>query len=1314
MRRQFVLCLFCAFVVTHAASRLQSAADASNRALHFDGIDDRVTFGPAPSLGATTFTIETWFRRDGPGATATTGSGGVVAVPLVTKGMAEAEGDNRDTNYFLGIDAKRRVLAADFEDTVNGANHPAFGVTPIFDGIWYHAAAVYDGNAWRLYLNGNLETQVVVGPFIPRSDSIQPAALGTALNSIGLAAGAFLGALDEVRIWNVARSAADIQSAMTGPLPTAVGLIGRWSLDEGAGTAISDSTGNANTGTLLNGGTWEAGTPFVATPPPPGPYAVHLKGTTPAADYVSFGAAPGLGTPTFTVETWFMRNGAGVTTTTGSGGLTAVVPLVTKGRNEGEGNTLDINYFLGLSANVLAADFEEGAAGAVPGRNHPITGVTPILNNVWYHGAVTYDGATLQLYLNGLLEASAVVGQPARADSIEHAALGTALNSNGVAAGFFAGTLDEARIWNYARTQTQIASGKDREIAAANGLIGRWSFNECCVQPQDSSGHGQNGTLFGSSWTWVSGAPLTGAINTAPAINAGSDQTITLPASVLLAGSVIDDGFGGAPVTTAWSKTSGPGTVTFGNALALTSTAAFSVAGTYVLTLSANDGELTGTDTLTIQVNPAPIVNLAPVVNAGPDQTITLPAQAALAGTVSDDGLPGGDPIATWSKVSGPGTVTFAQPNEWATTATFSSAGTYVLMLSANDGALTGTDTLTVTVSTATTNRAIDFGGSNAYVTFGAAPGLGAATFTIEAWFRRDGAGVATSTGTGGVTAVPLVTKGRSESDGSNVDMNYFLGINSSSNVLAADFEEGAGGPSPGLNHPISGVTPIQNNVWYHAAATYDGTKWQLFLNGVLERELTVSRPPRSDSIQHAAIGTALNSTGAASGFFDGVIDEVRIWNAARTQQQIADGMSGEILSAPGLLGRWGLNENSGTVVGDSSGSGITGTVVGTNWSWSAGAPFTVIVNAAPAAPVLNAPANAGSATSPATLDVSVSDADSDRMTVTFWGHQKSVVAPDFTLVTIPDTQHYVDNTSFPATFTAQTNWIVANRVPLNIAFVSHLGDVTQDIDQFEVEWQRANTSMSVLDASTIPHGMSPGNHDETAAGVANFYDQYFPVSRFQGYPWYIGYLGQEADDPVNRLNKNNYELFSAGGLDFLVIHVEFDWPDYAVTWADKIIKRYPNRRVILSSHLFLDTSNARPTSAQFRSNGTSAEAVWQQIIKPNCNVFMVVNGHYPGEGRRTDLNNCGQPVHQVLMDYQSRANGGDGWLRYFTFKPSENKIYGLHLFGDAQRWRRRLRDRRHQPVRARLRHAGHAVLGHRHERERVERHTDDRRMGRV
>src|SRR5438552_3539667 len=100
----------------------------------------------------------------------------------------------------------------------------ALVVPPICDGIWYHAAASYDGTTWRLYLNGNLEAQVVVGAFTPRFDSIQHAALGTALNSSGNAGGAFMGALDEVRIWNVVRNASDIQATMTAPLPIAAGL----------------------------------------------------------------------------------------------------------------------------------------------------------------------------------------------------------------------------------------------------------------------------------------------------------------------------------------------------------------------------------------------------------------------------------------------------------------------------------------------------------------------------------------------------------------------------------------------------------------------------------------------------------------------------------------------------------------------------------------------------------------------------------------------------------------------------------------------------------------------------------------------------------------------------------------------------------------------------------------------------------------------------------------------------------------------------------------------------------------------------------
>ena len=99
----------------------------------------------------------------------------------------------------------------------------------------------------------------------------------------------------------------------------------------------------------------------------------------------------------------------------------------------------------------------------------------------------------------------------------------------------------------------------------------------------------------------------------------------------------------------------------------------------------------------------SPPTNQAPQVNAGADQTITLPANANLAGTVTDDGLP--NPPATvtvsWTQDSGPGTVTFGNANVASTTATFSTAGTYVLRLTANDSALSTSDTMQVTVNPA-------------------------------------------------------------------------------------------------------------------------------------------------------------------------------------------------------------------------------------------------------------------------------------------------------------------------------------------------------------------------------------------------------------------------------------------------------------------------------------------------------------------------------------------------------------------------------------------------------------------------------------
>ena len=258
----------------------------------------------------------------------------------------------------------------------------------------------------------------------------------------------------------------------------------------------------------------------------------------------------------------------------------------------------------------------------------------------------------------------------------------------------------------------------------------------------------------------------------------------------------------------------------------------------------------------------------------------------------------------------------------------------------------------------------LSFDGSNDFVTFGQAPGLGLSNFTLESWFYWTGQGVALSSGSGGVTGIPLICKGRGEEDGTTKDCNYFFCIRTDGR-LAADFEEHTSGGSGGAAHPITGVTPATSNVWHHATATYDGTNWALYLDGQLDNTAVAGKPPRWDSIQHASLGSALNSSGVPQGYFAGTLDEARIWNYARSAAQIASNMNLEITSAPGLVGRWSLNETNGITAFDSAGSAINGRL--TNGPvWAPGYPGLL----AQPTVALTSPASGSFYTLPATVSL--------------------------------------------------------------------------------------------------------------------------------------------------------------------------------------------------------------------------------------------------------------------------------------------------------------------------------------------------------
>ena len=149
----------------------------------------------------------------------------------MTKGSGEAEGSNVDANWFLGIDSATNTLAADFEDTIDGSNHPVFGTTPITSGRSGTTPRSRTTRPPALEPVPRRDTRSDPGPrerVQPRADSIQHAGLATRpYNSTGTAAGAFNSVLDQVRISNVARSGAQIAADRTAEVTSGPGLVAR-------------------------------------------------------------------------------------------------------------------------------------------------------------------------------------------------------------------------------------------------------------------------------------------------------------------------------------------------------------------------------------------------------------------------------------------------------------------------------------------------------------------------------------------------------------------------------------------------------------------------------------------------------------------------------------------------------------------------------------------------------------------------------------------------------------------------------------------------------------------------------------------------------------------------------------------------------------------------------------------------------------------------------------------------------------------------------------------------------------------------------
>jgi signal transduction histidine kinase/CheY-like chemotaxis protein/ligand-binding sensor domain-containing protein len=324
-------------------------------------------------------------------------------------------------------------------------------------GEWNHVAATYDGASYRVYVNGT-----AVGNF-PRTGT----PLATPVRWIGRVNSSFKGRIDEVRLWNSARSRLEIQQGMTNVLTgREPGLVAGWTFDQGTAQDLSP---NAHHGQLAGGAR-------VVEDRPPEPVTLeigrvlHCTGTN---SYVELPANIFTNLDGATIEAWvkWARTGdeARAWDFGGNGRHTYVRP--------GDGPLLLFRI--------------DDAAGTK--YRMEVSGI-PHLNQ-WGHVAAVTGKEGGRLYFNGTLVATndytgslSVLG---RTNNFLGRSDATATNT-------FRGDIDDVRVWRGARTAEQIRESMFRTLSGREpGLVANWNFDDGTARDLSPGRH--DGKLVGSA-----------------------------------------------------------------------------------------------------------------------------------------------------------------------------------------------------------------------------------------------------------------------------------------------------------------------------------------------------------------------------------------------------------------------------------------------------------------------------------------------------------------------------------------------------------------------------------------------------------------------------------------------------------------------------------------------------------------------------------------------------------------------------------------------------------------------------------------------
>jgi manganese-dependent ADP-ribose/CDP-alcohol diphosphatase len=211
--------------------------------------------------------------------------------------------------------------------------------------------------------------------------------------------------------------------------------------------------------------------------------------------------------------------------------------------------------------------------------------------------------------------------------------------------------------------------------------------------------------------------------------------------------------------------------------------------------------------------------------------------------------------------------------------------------------------------------------------------------FTLECRIMIRDTGLSVITGEDGIPQIPLISRG-SEDTTHQSGLNFFLGLRKEDFRIVVDFED----PQNHLNHKLTGYSTLLFDHWYHVAATFDGVRMRIYLNGHPEAMEEIGKSPFSGTPGITGIGKMYDSHGNSHGSFSGLMDAIRIWNIARSDGEILQTINTELNQPfPGLVVSLNLNEGQGTTLLSDAGS-YTGLVKGSIFNWAASPEFQTLV----------------------------------------------------------------------------------------------------------------------------------------------------------------------------------------------------------------------------------------------------------------------------------------------------------------------------------------------------------------------------------